>query len=112
MRKCKVLINGVMAGTLTEVSPKRYTFLYAPLYLTSGNATAICLQMPLSETPYESDSLFPFFSNMLPEGMNRAFLSRLYHLSPDDDFGLLLKCAAGDTIGAISIKDPEYEAVL
>jgi serine/threonine-protein kinase HipA len=104
MRKCKVYNNGEFAGILAEESSSRYSFTYDPEYLRSPNANRICLAMPLTSQRYESTFLFPFFSNMLPEGYNRAFLCKDYHLDRDDDFGLLLNIAQWDTIGAITVQ--------
>ena len=41
---------------------------------------------------------------MLSEGENRRIQSQLLHISPDDDFGILLATAHTDTIGAVTIK--------
>ena len=65
------------------------------------------MAMPLREEPYESSTLFLFFSNMLSEGVNRSFQMQLLGLRPDDDFGLLLKTAGYDTIGAVTVKEME-----
>lgn len=104
MRRCKVYNNGVYAGILAEENANKYSFTYDSAYLESPQASRICLAMPLSGIRYESTSLFPFFCNMLPEGYNRAYLCRDYHLDPDDDFGLLLRIAQTDTIGAITVE--------
>ena len=53
---------------------------------------------------YHSDSLFPFFENMLSEGSNRELQMRLFKLDEKDSFGLLLATARYDTIGAVTIK--------
>jgi len=48
--------------------------------------------------------LFPFFSNMLSEGVNRKLQSTQLRIDEQDSFGLLLATAQSDTIGAITIK--------
>jgi serine/threonine-protein kinase HipA len=105
MRAGKVYVNGKFAGVLTEEGPARYTFSYDKDYLQLPHAQPVCIAMPLREETYESSVLFPFFSNMLSEGANRAFQTQFHGLRPDDDFGLLLKTAAYDTIGAVTVKE-------
>ena len=73
--------------------------------LKEPDASPICLAMPLTAEPYISDSLFPFFSNLLSEGSNREFQAKYHHLAPDDDFGLLLKTASYDTIGSVTVRE-------
>lgn len=104
MRSCNVYINGILGGVLVEESARLYSFTYDAAYLASGKAKRICLAMPITRQRYESAYLFPFFSNMLPEGTNRTFLCRFFHIPPDDDFGLLMKIATTDTIGAITVQ--------
>lgn len=105
MRSCDVLINNVLAGRLVEENAHLYSFTYDETYLASPTAVRIGIAFPLTQRSFSSPVLFPFFCNMLPEGKNRHFLCKAYHLSNDDDFGLLLKIATYDTIGAITVKE-------
>lgn len=108
MRRCKVYVNGVEAGMLTENdSPREYHFNYHKSYLESG-LPAVCLSMPLQEKEYRSSALFPYFFNLLSEGENRAIQSSLYHIDKEDDFGILLATAQHDTVGAVTVV-PIYE---
>lgn len=109
MRAGQVYVNGRFAGILIEEGPAHYTFTYDKDYLQQQSTEPVCLAMPLREEPYESSTLFPFFSNMLSEGVNRSFQMQLLGLRPDDDFGLLLKTAGYDTIGAVTVKEMEME---
>ena len=72
----------------------------------------VSLTMPFREEPYQSDYLFPFFTNMLPEGANRKIVCRSWRLDEKDFFGLLLKIATHDTIGAITVKEVESLKIL
>ena len=67
----------------------------------------VSLTMPFREEPYQSDYLFPVFTNMLPEGANRKIVCRSWRFDEKDFFGLLLKIATYDTIGAITVKEVE-----
>ena len=46
----------------------------------------VSLTMPFSEAPYQSDYLFPVFTNMLPEGANRKIVCRSWRLDEKDFF--------------------------
>ncbi len=105
MRQLQVLWNGVAAGILTEKVPgKGYRFDYAPSYL-NGNQPQLSVTMPKRDAPYESDSLFPFFANMLPEGALRRVVCRQHHVDENDLFGILCAMSGVDSIGAVNIKE-------
>lgn len=103
MRQCKVCVHGIYAGLLTEDNQRHYRFEYDDVYLQNKDASPVCLAMPTSQTVYESDVLFPFFSNMLSEGENRAYQARLFRIDEKDDFGILLATANYDTIGCVTV---------
>lgn len=103
MRKCKVYINGIEAGILSETeSPREYSFKYHGDYLDK-KLPPVSLSMPLREDTYRSSVLFPYFFNLLSEGENRVMQSSLYHIDKDDDFGILLATAQSDTVGAVTV---------
>lgn len=62
------------------------------------------LRFPKSGKEFVSDTLFPFFYNMLAEGANKASQCRSLKIDEEDAFGLLLATAHTDTIGAITVK--------
>jgi serine/threonine-protein kinase HipA len=109
MRQLYVYNNDIKAGVLTELHPGHgYVFSYDDEYLAS-NMPPISLTLPKRKEPYESDYLFPFFTNMLPEGGNRRVICRLAHLDPLDFFGLLTDMADKDCIGAVNLRKITYE---
>ena len=109
MRQLEVLWNGVNAGTLTEQLPgKGYRFAYATSYL-AGDNPSISVTLPKRRSPFESDSLFPFFANMLPEGGLRRVVCRQHHVDEKDLFGILCAMSDADTIGAVSTKEMRDE---
>ena len=89
MRQAEVYTNKCMAGILTETDKKQ---------------TAISLSFPKSQQEFVSDTLFPFFYNMLSEGANKTIQCQTLKIDEDDVFGLLLATAHSDTIGAITVK--------
>lgn len=104
MRQLGIYNNDVLAGVLTEQVPgKDYVFTYEPAYLASGGVP-VSVTLPLQSAPYESESLFPFFVNLLPEGANRSIICRKYRIDEDDIFGLLIVMSGRDFIGAISVR--------
>ena len=108
MRQLEIQWNGEKAGTLTEQVPgKGYRFEYAPSYLVGGNPN-ISVTLPKKEVSFESDSLFPFFANMLPEGALRRVVCRQHHVDENDLFGILCAMSDTDTIGAINTKEVEH----
>jgi serine/threonine-protein kinase HipA len=104
MRSVEVYRNRELAGVLTEENTKSYSFQYTDQYYTDPAKTAVSLTLPKSQQEYRADHLFPFFFNMLSEGVNRQLQSRALKIDEADDFGLLAATARYDTIGAITVK--------
>ena len=104
MRKLSVYVNDQHAGFISEVQPgKGYEFRYTPDYLESDGGP-VSLTLPKREEPYESDHLFPFVTNLLPEGANRKAVCRHAHLDEDDFFGMLMATVGTDMIGAVNFR--------
>lgn len=104
MRSVEVYRNKELAGILTEQNTKSYSFRYTDSYYTDPTKPAISLTLPKSQQEYQADHLFPFFFNMLSEGVNRQLQSRVWKIDEEDDFGLLAATARYDTIGAVTVK--------
>ncbi len=104
MRRLAVYINDTKAGMLTERHPgSGYVFQYGEDYLDSS-MPPISTTLPLRGDAYRSDHLFPFFSNMLPEGANRRAICRRQRIDENDYFGLLAAMAGSDFIGAVNLR--------
>ena len=109
MRSLDIYFHGIKAGQLTENIPgKLYSFKYLGSYLQQP-CGAISVTLPLTDKVYESDKLFPFFANMLPEGANKRIVCREHKIDENDLFGLLNCFSGKDRIGAITVKIPENE---
>ena len=104
MRAIEVYRSGIFAGTLIEENRNQYVFMYDDFYFTDINKPAISLTLPKTKKEYRSEFLFPFFSNILSEGVNRKLQSSLLHIDEEDEFGLLMATAQNDTIGVITVK--------
>ena len=104
MRELYVYTNEVKAGILSEVHPGYgYTFRYDADYLASDQPP-VSVTLPKREEAYQSEYLFPFFTNMLPEGANRKVICRGLKIDEEDFFGLLSAMANQDFIGAVHIR--------
>jgi serine/threonine-protein kinase HipA len=104
MRTLAIYRNQLYAGRLTEENRAAYTFRYDNEYFADAAKPAISLTLPKSQQEYRSTVLFPFFFNMLSEGVNKQLQNRLLKIDEQDHFGLLAATAQYDTIGAITVK--------
>lgn len=108
MRKAKVYRNRHLAGELIQENAKNYVFRYSDSYFSDDSLPAISLTLPKTQQEYKLEFLFPFFFNMLSEGVNRKLQSRQLKIDEKDYFCLLMETAKYDTIGAITLK-PDTE---
>lgn len=104
MRQVAVYFNDIKAGILTEKYPgKDYSFQYLDEYVDSP-LPQVSVTLPKQKEVYMSQHLFPFFSNMLPEGTNKRVICRSRRIDEEDVFGLLVAMADQDFIGAVNVK--------
>jgi serine/threonine-protein kinase HipA len=104
MKQLAIYSNDTKAGILTEQNPGvGYTFEYNKEFLNSS-MPPISLTLPKQKEIYYSEYLFPFFTNMLPEGANRRIICRSLRIDESDLFGLLEAMADKDFIGAVNVR--------
>lgn len=108
-RKAKVYFQDQLAGFLDEVD-NGYSFSYEKDYLKTTNSKAISLTLPLSDNPYHSMVLFPFFDGLIPEGWLLEIGEKYWKLDSRDRFELLINLCR-DTIGAVSVYPMEVESL-
>lgn len=89
-------------AALLERNDTRYRFSYYRDYLSLPDAQPVSLTLPLTEKPYESEFLFPFFFGLIPEGWLLDITSRTLKIDPENVFDILL-ATCGDCIGAVKI---------
>ncbi|MBI3194173.1 MAG: HipA N-terminal domain-containing protein [Ignavibacteriae bacterium] len=104
MRQAEVYRNGIVAGILTEEDRHHFVFRYNDAYYNDNSKPAISVTLPKTEQEYRSESLFPYFFNMLSEGVNRKLQCTQLKIDEEDNFGLLIATAQCDTIGAVTVK--------
>ena len=85
MRLCKVFVHDVEAGILQETDDRQYIFTYLEDY----KGEPVCLAMPVRIAPYQSAFLFPYFFNMLSEGIDEE---------QKKQFKALIRCDYGFSI--------------
>ncbi len=104
MKEAIVYRNQEPAGRLSQTDSGGYIFRYEDTYFQNPLKKSVSLTLSKKIQEYKSDTLFPFFSNMLSEGVNRRLQCRQLQIDENDDFSLLLATAETDTIGAVTIK--------
>ncbi len=103
MRQAKVLYKNEEAALLTQLDNGSFIFRYHDAWFSASDKPAISLTLPKTHQEYQSEFLFPFFYNLLPEGTNKQAVCFNMRIDKKDDFGLLLTTAKYDTIGAVRI---------
>ena len=101
MKRAEVYYKNSLAGILAETDAG-YEFCYIKDYLESKNAEQVSLTLPLTDKPYHSNVLFPFFDGLIPEGWLLDVALRNTDISYLDRMSLLLLCCK-DCIGAVSV---------
>jgi HipA-like protein len=104
MKSANVYRNGELVGLLTRHNRDLYEFEYDDQWFNNSGKPPVSLTMPKTKKRYEADHLFPFFFNLLSEGVNRKLQSRQLKIDEENYFDLLLATAQTDTIGAITVK--------
>jgi len=109
MRKAIVFYKKEPAGELYQLDDGSFVFKYCADWLLDSSKPGISLTLRKKQQEFRSDSLFPFFYHMLPEGSNKRIIRHQHRIDEDDAFGLLLITAAHDTIGAVTIARDETD---
>lgn len=104
MRSVDVYNNDILAGKLTELDDGNYSFRYEDEYFFNESMPEISVVLPKTRKEYISEYIFPFFTNMLPEGGNRRVVCRAFKIDENDYFGLLMAMRGADFIGAINLR--------
>ena len=105
MRQGRVYYNEIIAGTISEEKGGTYIFKYEASYFANSSLPSISVTLSKAKQIHQSQGLFPFFYNMLSEGANKKTQCRILKIDEADDFGLLLKTGAHETVGAITVEE-------
>ncbi len=102
MRKAEIYYKDVLAGILTETDDGEYLYEYDKKYIKKYPKQFLTFSMPVNETVYQTNRLFPFFEGLIPEGWLLDIASKNWRINPNDRMGLLLACCR-NCIGAVSV---------
>ncbi|MCX6246609.1 MAG: HipA N-terminal domain-containing protein [Bacteroidetes bacterium] len=101
MRRAKVYVKGIEAGTLTEVEKgKEYLFEYLDGY----NGLVVSRTMPVKEQSFRYNRFPPFFDGLLPEGIQLEGLLKIRKIDKNDYFSQLM-AVGEDMVGAVTVKE-------
>jgi len=103
MRRGKVFYKTHPAGVLTETDDGEYVFQYDDQYVNDHPADFITFTMPVTNSPYVDNRLFPFFEGLIPEGWLLDIAAANWKINKNDRMGLLLACCR-NCIGAVSVE--------
>lgn len=103
MRSARVKYKGEDAGILIQKDDGTFMFKYEQSWINNGQKPSISLTLPKTKVEYKSETLFPFFYSLLPEGANKKAICTNTRIDENDPFGLLLQTAGYDTIGAVTV---------
>jgi len=104
MREAKVLYKNEEAGMLRQFDDGNFEFKYLETWVDNPSKPAVSLTLPKTKKPHRANYLFPFFYNMLPEGINKEIVCSNLRIDQNDAFGILMATAKFDTIGAVRIE--------
>lgn len=101
MRKAKIYVKGIEAGTLTEIRQgKEYSFEYLDGY----EGTEVSRTMPKIIKVYKYDNFPPFFEGLLPEGFQLEGLLKIKKIDKKDYFSQLI-AVGEDMVGVVTVKE-------
>lgn len=101
MRKAKIYVKGIEAGTLTEVRQgKEYLFEYLDGY----DGLEVSRTMPKNTVVYKFDMFPPFFEGLLPEGIQLEGLLKIRKVDKMDFFSQLI-AVGDDMVGSVTVKE-------
>jgi HipA-like protein len=103
MRTGQVFYKNQLAGILSQLDNGSFVFQYDEQWFNDSSKPSISLTFPKNKMEFQSPTLFPFFFNFIPEGVNKRLICSKKRIDFNDYFGILLEVAAGDTIGAVQV---------
>jgi serine/threonine-protein kinase HipA len=101
MRKAKIYVKGVDAGTLTELQQgKEYLFEYLDGY----KGPEVSRTMPINVKLFKFEKFPPFFDGLLPEGIQLDGLLKIKKIDRKDHFSQLI-AVGDDMVGVVTAKE-------
>jgi serine/threonine-protein kinase HipA len=101
MRRAKVFVKGIEAGTLSEIeNGKEYLFEYLQGY----NGLEVSRTMPVKGRSFRFNRFPPFFDGLLPEGIQLEGLLKIKKIDKTDYFSQLM-AVGEDMVGVVTVKE-------
>ena len=98
-----VFMNGRHVGQLTKSASRRLAWTYEDAWCDLAGARPISLSLPLAQRKLDSECVYHFFDNLLPDSpLMRARIRDLFHLPTDEPFDLLAGIGK-ECVGALQI---------
>lgn len=103
-------MNNERVGELTKRSNGAHTFRYDENWLRSSHARPLSLSLPLQYGNLDSDAVFNYFDNLLPDNPKvRDRIVKRYHARSKQPFDLLAEIGR-DSVGAVTLLPPGEQA--
>ena len=107
--KLRVMLGGTPCGELVIDEHHRFSFCYLPDYVATSQHR-LSVSMPIRAQHYPDRIAFPWFENLLPEGILRHQIAEDLATDVQNIPGLLARLG-GDVAGAVSLNvDEELSA--
>ena len=103
MIELEVYFKDKLCGWLARISEREYSFVYEPKYLVLPEARQISVNLPLRPEPYVSETLHPFFDNLISEGWLLEAQIAALKIDKNDRFALIANCGI-ECMGAVSLR--------
>jgi serine/threonine-protein kinase HipA len=103
-----VILDGLVAGTLSRVTRGRLRFDYDDTYRNRPDATPLSVSMPTQVASHPDHVITPWLWGLLPD--NDAVLerwARQFHVSASSPFSMLSTPVGEDCAGAVRFASPE-----
>lgn len=94
--KGTVFFKNASCGTIEKTTDGSFEFSY------TDNSNSVSLTLPISQTVYTSEDLFPFFDGLIPEGWLLNLTEKNWKIPKNDRMTLLLTTCQ-DCVGAAHV---------
>jgi len=99
-----VFYNNQFAGVIEKTPNNDYVFRYDDYYFINPEQPSISVTLSKKKQEYHSSFLFPFFSGLLAEGVNKDLQCKYLKIDSEDEFSRLLLTGNANPIGAVAVR--------
>lgn len=102
----RVYLHDRICGRLLTTGDRGVVFRYDGDYLSSQNARALSMSLPLRESEFLQKECLPYFSGLLPEGEIKRQISSYLHVSESSTVKLL-EALGGECAGTVAFNSED-----